>query len=528
MPDLIDDGKVNHLEYLDPHILIRTHDGETVPIRVEEDILPPDFAYPDYTDMDFQEPFAQSSEVPTMADEHRGLAPVAKSSQNVPQKDSSGSKPKSKIVDSQTAPVVDPSVETLISPSVPSDLPTSPSNDESMRIALELIAEEELSKSKSTKKKEKKKAAKAKKALAGGVDEGGVGKDDEDANEEDPKEVAELACKAAEETEAAQKAAIEAARKAAAEAASQLAGMSLSSSDLTAPAPPAAEELVEPPALTAGRKMKAGATPTAPKTAPTQAPSSVPNAPAPTSVLPMPMATPIMGGIPPAATRPVVQQTPPSVLPVLMPQAPLIRPPIFQHLAALNTAPVRPLIIPSVAPLVRPPVGTAMPLGVTQPLMGVTAGPVGVPLVPAAVMPQGLAQVCVGLCWYHKNDSLPDCILDLLEDDFSETIARSYHLQVLARQVASPSLAAGPSAPLAMNPQDQLKGILEKAKAAQMAKAAAARQQQQPKPVQQQEDDNFCVVCMEEQKSIVLSPCGHVALCAGCCASIRKKQNEVG
>ena len=90
--------------------------------------------------------------------------------------------------------------------------------------------------------------------------------------------------------------------------------------------------------------------------------------------------------------------------------------------------------------------------------------------------------------------------------------------------MAAPSVH-GPSAPLDLNPQDQLKGILEKAKAAQMAKAAAARQQ--PKPVQKQEDDNFCVVCMEEQKSIVLSPCGHVALCAGCCSSIRKKQNEV-
>ena len=106
--------------------------------------------------------------------------------------------------------------------------------------------------------------------------------------------------------------------------------------------------------------------------------------------------------------------------------------------------------------------------------------------------------------------------------------------QVLARQVAAAptagSLPLRPSVPLSLSPQDQLRGILEKAKATQMAKAAAARQQ--PKLIkqqlqQQQEDDKFCVVCMEDPRSIVLSPCGHAALCAGCCESIRKKQNEV-
>lgn len=34
------------------------------------------------------------------------------------------------------------------------------------------------------------------------------------------------------------------------------------------------------------------------------------------------------------------------------------------------------------------------------------------------------------------------------------------------------------------------------------------------------EDAHLCVVCMEEPRSIVLVPCGHMALCKSCCEQI--------
>lgn len=66
-----------------------------------------------------------------------------------------------------------------------------------------------------------------------------------------------------------------------------------------------------------------------------------------------------------------------------------------------------------------------------------------------------------------------------------------------------------------------------------------ARQKMAHKPVEQQlaeqlsnlglneddldDDNNMCVVCMEALRTIVLVPCGHLALCKSCCEAIIEK-----
>lgn len=43
--------------------------------------------------------------------------------------------------------------------------------------------------------------------------------------------------------------------------------------------------------------------------------------------------------------------------------------------------------------------------------------------------------------------------------------------------------------------------------------------------LQDADDDlHMCVVCMEEPRSIVLVPCGHMALCKDCCQQIMANQ----
>lgn len=39
-----------------------------------------------------------------------------------------------------------------------------------------------------------------------------------------------------------------------------------------------------------------------------------------------------------------------------------------------------------------------------------------------------------------------------------------------------------------------------------------------------EDDAHLCVVCMEEPRSIVLVPCGHMALCGDCCQRIIVQQ----
>jgi hypothetical protein len=39
-----------------------------------------------------------------------------------------------------------------------------------------------------------------------------------------------------------------------------------------------------------------------------------------------------------------------------------------------------------------------------------------------------------------------------------------------------------------------------------------------------EDDAQLCVVCMEEMRSIVLVPCGHLALCKDCCEHIIVQQ----
>ena len=41
------------------------------------------------------------------------------------------------------------------------------------------------------------------------------------------------------------------------------------------------------------------------------------------------------------------------------------------------------------------------------------------------------------------------------------------------------------------------------------------------------DEEQLCVVCMEEQRSEVLVPCGHVVLCQECCAAVQDAKNEV-
>jgi hypothetical protein len=41
-----------------------------------------------------------------------------------------------------------------------------------------------------------------------------------------------------------------------------------------------------------------------------------------------------------------------------------------------------------------------------------------------------------------------------------------------------------------------------------------------------EEDAHLCVVCMEEPRSIVLVPCGHMALCKECCEHIMQEKKE--
>jgi hypothetical protein len=41
-----------------------------------------------------------------------------------------------------------------------------------------------------------------------------------------------------------------------------------------------------------------------------------------------------------------------------------------------------------------------------------------------------------------------------------------------------------------------------------------------------EEDAHLCVVCMEEPRSIVLVPCGHMALCKDCCEQIMAKDRK--
>jgi hypothetical protein len=40
------------------------------------------------------------------------------------------------------------------------------------------------------------------------------------------------------------------------------------------------------------------------------------------------------------------------------------------------------------------------------------------------------------------------------------------------------------------------------------------------------DDAHVCVVCMEEPRSIVLVPCGHMALCKDCCQTIIVEQQK--
>ena len=109
-----------------------------------------------------------------------------------------------------------------------------------------------------------------------------------------------------------------------------------------------------------------------------------------------------------------VQPTPlappfgPSLAP---PQAGVIRPPIFQHLAAAQMAAARPLIVPTASGSVAPSIPLTRPRGLVMPSVGLgepgagssaanrPAGlPASLPLMPA-VMPQGLAQVCKKLSY---------------------------------------------------------------------------------------------------------------------------------
>ena len=62
-----------------------------------------------------------------------------------------------------------------------------------------------------------------------------------------------------------------------------------------------------------------------------------------------------------------------------------------------------------------------------------------------------------------------------------------------------------------------------KAKAAEKAAAAAAA----AKKKANEEEDEFCVVCFDEVKCMILSPCSHMVLCVDCCKNIREKDNLV-
>eukprot|EP00882_Tetradesmus_deserticola_P009243 GHRQ01009749.1.p3 GENE.GHRQ01009749.1~~GHRQ01009749.1.p3 ORF type:complete len:108 (+),score=50.52 GHRQ01009749.1:41-325(+) len=41
-----------------------------------------------------------------------------------------------------------------------------------------------------------------------------------------------------------------------------------------------------------------------------------------------------------------------------------------------------------------------------------------------------------------------------------------------------------------------------------------------------EDDTHLCVVCMERPRSIVLVPCGHMALCKDCCSTIITEEKK--
>ena len=460
MPDLIDDGKINNLEYLDSHILFRTHDGETVPVRVEEDTVPP-IVVPRTSGPN--PPTVGSGPVPASVENTStptAAAPLDKtspestaakkaSSIDTPASDSSSAQKlqkdgkskaagKDKAVPAPSKGTNDAEDPLISAPAAgPSSavLPSPPNAlEESLRIAAELILEEEISKSKAAKKKEKKKVAKAKKAVSAGdvvgheeevkedeSTEGLTTKLMEEAQDAAMHAVAEADRKAA-EVEAARKAALEAVSKAAAERAAMSHTSALTSPDPSTAAPTVAPE------VSAGKKKKIGAPQSAPLPMPAAAPAASPLAPSASPMFPPPatvaptvapavIPTLVAHAAPPnvglSRTLTVVQPTPlappPAGLSLAPPPqaAPLIRPPIFQHLAAAQMAAARPLIVPTAGGSVAPSIPLARPHGLVMPSVGLgqpgvgggaatirPAGlPASLPLMPA-VMPQGLAQVC--------------------------------------------------------------------------------------------------------------------------------------
>ena len=116
-----------------------------------------------------------------------------------------------------------------------------------------------------------------------------------------------------------------------------------------------------------------------------------------------------------------------------------------------------------------------------------------------------------------------------------------------AGAAATPGAVADPVA--AHAPTSQLAGLTLGAAPAPSAPGpsgtvAQQQRQQPPKQWQQQQqqqqqqqgasaasqardDERCCVVCMDRPRSIVLVPCGHVALCQECCEAVQEKQNEV-